>query len=154
MESPPQIKRDSDGTLKVMRDGKSIAVLLRPCFPWSAPTRFLSLCENESKEIYLINRLEDLDDASRRAVEATLAESTFTLEVTAIKNIKKEYDLRLWVVETKQGPRRFQTKLDDWPRSLPDEGMIIRDLAGDLYHVADPDALDRKSARLLWSYRD
>ena len=154
MGSPPRLRRDSDGALKLIRDGKSIAVLLRPCFPWSAPTRFLSLRENENKEVYLINRLEDLDEASRRAVESVLSESTFTLELTAIKKIKREYDLRLWTVETRQGPRRFQTRLDDWPRNLPDGSMVIRDLAGDLYHVATPDALDRRSARLLWSFRD
>ena len=154
MEPPPEIRRDGDGTLQIIREGKPVTVILRPCFPWSASTRFISLCENENKEIYLINRLDDLDDASRQAVEASLAESTFTLEVTAIKKIKKEFDLRLWTVETKQGPRRFQTKLDDWRRNLPDGGMVIRDLAGDLYHIADPDNLDRKSARLLWSFRD
>ncbi len=154
MEPPPEIRRDGDGTLQIIHEGKPVTVILRPCFPWSASTRFISLCENENKEIYLINRLDDLDDASRQAVEASLAESTFTLEVTAIKKIKKEFDLRLWTVETKQGPRRFQTKLDDWPRNLPDGGMVIRDLTGDLYHIADPDNLDRKSARLLWSFRD
>ena len=154
MDPPPEIRRDGDGTLQIIREGKPVTVMLHPCFPWSASTRFISLRENENKEIYLINRLDDLDNASRQAVEASLTESTFTLEVTAIKKIKKEFDLRLWTVETKQGPRRFQTKLDDWPRNLPDGGMVIRDLAGDLYHIADPDNLDRKSARLLWSFRD
>ncbi len=154
MEPPPEIRRDGDGTLHIIREGKPVPVMLRPSFPWSASTRFISLRENENKEIYLINRLEDLDDESRQAVEASLAESTFTLEVTAIKKIKKEFDLRLWTVETKQGPRRFQTKLDDWPRNLPDGGMVICDLSGDLYLIANPDDLDRKSARLLWSFRD
>ena len=151
--APPEIQRDSDGSLHIIREGKPVTVMLHPCFPWSATTRYISLRENENKEIYLINRLEDLDDASRQAVEASLAESTFMLEVTAIKQIKKEFDLRLWTVDTKQGPRRFQTKLEDWPRNLPDGGMVISDLSGDLYHIADPDGLDRKSARLLWSYR-
>ena len=154
MESPPEIRRNGDGTLHIIREGKPVTVMLRPSFPWSASTRFITLCENENIEIYLINRLEDLDDASRQAVEASLAESIFTLEVTAIKKIKKEFDLRLWTVETKQGPRRFQTKLDDWPRNLPDGGMVISDLSGDLYLIANPDELDRKSARLLWSFRD
>lgn len=148
MEPPPEIRRDSDGALQLIRKGKPIAVMLRPCFPWSASTRFISLRENENKEVYL-NRLEDLDDASRRAVEASLAESTFTLEITAIKKIKKEFELLLWTVETKQGALRFQTKLDDWPRNLADGGIIISDLAGDIYYITNPDTLDRKSARLI-----
>lgn len=93
MEPPPEIWRDGDGSLQIIREGKPVTVMLRPCFPWSASTRFISLRKNENKEIYLIPRLEDLDDASQQAVEASLAESTFTLEVTAINKIKKEFDL-------------------------------------------------------------
>jgi hypothetical protein len=33
-----------------------------------------------------------------------------------------------WRVHTDQGARRFQTRLDDWPRKLPDGGLLIRDV--------------------------
>ncbi len=36
---------------------------------------------------------------------------------------------------------------------IPQTIQRNRDLAGDLYHIPDPDGLDRKSAKLLWSYR-
>src|SRR2546430_9142625 len=38
--------------------------------------------------------------------------------------------------------------LDDWPRILPHGGLLIRDLAGDLYHLGRPESLDRKSQEL------
>ena len=63
MDPPPEIRRDGDGTLQIIREGKPVTVMLRSYFPWSASTRFISLRKN--KEIYFITRLEDLDDVSR-----------------------------------------------------------------------------------------
>jgi hypothetical protein len=53
-----------------------------------------------------------------------------------------------------QGARRFQTRLDDWPRRLPDGGVLIRDVSGDFYRVADAAQLDRTSRALLWAFVD
>jgi hypothetical protein len=52
------------------------------------------------------------------------------------------------------GNRSFQTHLDDWPRVLPGGGLLIRDVAGDLYRLADPKRLDKKSRALLWAFVD
>ena len=54
----------------------------------------------------------------------------------------------------RQGARLFQTHLDDWPRVLSSGGLLIRDVAGDLYHIAAPEALDKKSRELLWAFVD
>ena len=57
---------------------------------------------------------------SRRALEHALAEAGFVLEVMRVLAIEEEVEIRQWTVETKHGPRSFQTHLDDWPRALPD----------------------------------
>jgi hypothetical protein len=58
-------------------------------------------------------------------------------------------------VETRQGPRSFQTHLDDWPRTLLTHGgILIRDVAGDLYRLAAPQLMDKKSRELLWAFVD
>lgn len=41
---------------------------------------------------------------------------------------------------------------DFWPGS--ERGVLIRDLAGDLYVVPDPSALDKHSRSLLWAFVD
>ena len=61
---------------------------------------------------------------------------------------------RQWSVETTSGPRSFQTHLDDWPRVLPDGGLLVRDVAGDLYRLRAPHTLDRKTRDLLWAFAD
>ena len=96
----------------------------------------------------------DLDPESSRALDVALADAGFVFLVNRVLGVEEEVEIRQWRVETEQGPRSFQTKLDDWPRSLPDGGVLIRDVAGDFYHVRAPDRLDRRSRRLLWAFVD
>jgi hypothetical protein len=137
-----------------MRGGEERAVTVRRCFPWSEPARYVSLRDDEEDEFALVADLADLDPASRAALETALAEAGFVFVVTAIHHVEEEVEIRAWRVVTAQGPRRFQTRLDDWPRELPGGGILIRDVAGDLYHVPAPGALDRRSRELLWAFVD
>ena len=83
-----------------------------------------------------------------------MAEAGFVLEVTRVLDIEEEVEIRQWTVETRQGKRAFQTHLDDWPRVLPGGGLLIRDVAGDLYRLGDPKQMDRASRELLWAFVD
>jgi hypothetical protein len=76
------------------------------------------------------------------------------LEVTRVLDINEEVEIRQWTVETRQGRRSFQTHLDDWPRGLPNGGILIRDVGGDLYRLAAPSQMDKKSRELLWAFVD
>jgi hypothetical protein len=71
-----------------------------------------------------------------------------------VVEIEEEVEIRQWTVETRDGPRHFQTHLDDWPRVLPMGGLLIRDVGGDLYRLPDPARLDRRSRELLWAFVD
>ena len=147
------LRSGTDGRLVVIIEGEPVAVRLRQCFPWSEPERHLSLRDGEDNEIALVRDPADLDAASREALERAIAEAGFVLEVTRVVSIEEEVEIRQWVVETRQGPRRFQTHLDDWPRALPTGGLLIRDVGGDLYRLS-PQELDRKSKDLLWAFVD
>jgi hypothetical protein len=140
--------------LSAVIGGRTIAVKLRQCFPWSEPTRFVSLRDSDDKEIALIDAPTVLDAESRKAFELALAEAGFVLDVTRVLEIEEEIEIRQWTVETKQGNRSFQTHLDDWPRVLPSGGLLIRDVAGDLYRLPEPETLDKKSRALLWAFVD
>ena len=72
--------------------------------------------------------------------------------MTRIHAVEDEVEIRYWRVETRQGPRSFQTRRDDWPRRLSDWSFLIRDVSGDLYHVRDSRVLDRESREWLWAY--
>jgi hypothetical protein len=142
------------GRLIAIVDGESVPVRLRQCFPWSEPHRHLTLRDDDDQEVALIEDPATLPSESRRALEQALAEAGFVLEVTRVLSIEEEVEIRQWKVETKHGPRSFQTHLDDWPRALPKGGLLIRDVAGDLYLLASPREMDRRSRELLWAFVD
>lgn len=148
------LERRPDGQLWATQDGVERAVTVRRCFPWSEPGRFVSLRDHEDTEFALVADAGTLEPDSRRALEAALVEAGFVLQVTRVLEIEEEVEIRRWHVHTRQGPRRFVTRLDDWPRALPGGGLLLRDVAGDLYHLADPAGMDRESRELLWAFVD
>lgn len=150
----PIVGYRADGSLCVTRGETVIPVTVRPCFPWSESRRYISLRDDDHNEVALVKDAATLDPESRAALEQALAEAGFLLEVTQVHTVEEEVEIRHWRVRTRQGERTFQTRLDDWPRSLPDGGFLIRDVAGDLYHIAAPEALDKRSRELLWAFVD
>ncbi len=157
--NPPEedtfrLRRDEAGAVWLRRGNRETKVNLHLCFPWSAPGRYLSLRDEDRNELALIPDSSKLDDESRAVLETMADDSRFVFTVTGIESADADFELRVWVVRTRQGERRFQTKLDDWPRPLPDGSLLIRDIAGDLYRVADPHDLDAASRNILWAFMD
>ncbi len=148
------LRRAADGRLVAIRGGESVAVRLRQCFPWSEPHRHLSLRDDKDREVLLVEDPATLALESRSALDSALAEAGFVLEVMRVLEIDEQVEIRQWTVETAHGRRSFQTHLDDWPRVLPMGGLLIRDVAGDLYRLTDPRAMDRRSRELLWAFVD
>ncbi|MFQ5699232.1 MAG: DUF1854 domain-containing protein [Myxococcota bacterium] len=95
-----------------------------------------------------------LSPPSRKLLCEELVRVGFVLVVTGVEAIDEEIEIRTWRVCTAQGPRLFQTPRDEWPREVPGGGLLVSDVAGDLYHIPDPDKLDARSQKLLWAFVD
>jgi hypothetical protein len=149
-----RLERGVDGQLWASTGVRSQPVVVRRCFPWTAPARFVSLRDADEEEVALVRDLGELDPESRRALEASLVEAGFVLEIVGVDDVDDEIEIRTFRVRTAQGPRRFQTLRDEWPRPLPGGGILLRDVAGDLYLVRDPAALDAASRAKLWALID
>ena len=152
--APLRLERGVDGRLCAQLGNERRVVHVQRCFPWSEPGCFISLRDEEGEEFALVPDPAALDCAGRAVLEAALAEAGFIFDLAAVLEIDEEVELRNWRVHTDQGPRRFQTRLDDWPRTLPDGGLLIRDVTGDFYRVRDVARLDRTSRALLWAFVD
>lgn len=148
------LERREDGQIWARLGDAESPVRVHRCFPWSEPGRFLSLRDADNEEFALVESLDALDANTRGVLEGAVAEAGFVLEVTKIAEVDEEVEIRTWKVETRQGPRSFQTKLDDWPTGVPGGGIVIRDVAGDLYHVPDPRSMDERSRKWLWAFVD
>ena len=127
-------------------------MVARRCFPWSEPGKYVSLRDGGHREVALVRDPEALSETSRRALDLALAEGGFVFEVSAVVEVEEEVEIRHWQVVTRQGARSFQTRLDDWPRALPGGGFLIRDVAGDLYRLPEPERMDARSRKLLWAF--
>jgi len=150
----PMLERRRDGQLWLSRNGCACAVQVARCFPWSARTQFISLRDEDRREVCLIEDPAALDPASRATLEDALIEADFVLEIESIEDIDEEIEIRCWEVTTNRGARKFQTRRDEWPRIVPGGGVLIRDVAGDLYYIAQAEALDAKSQDLLDTFVD
>lgn len=152
--SPVRLERREDGFLVAIQGDKRTLVRAHCCFPWTKPDSYVSLRDDENNEVAMILRTSDLEPDSRRVLEQVLGESGFVLEVTRIHSMEECFEIRNWKVDTKQGPRTFQTKLGEWPLGTPGGGLLFRDVAGDWFLVDDPEHLDEKSAKIIWGFVD
>lgn len=148
------LRNGGDGRLLAVVGGKIVPVRIRQCFPWTEPSRHLSLRNTDDEEVAFVENPAELAPGARAALERALAEASFVLDVLRVVSVEEEVEIRQWRVETAQGARAFQTHLDDWPRTLPNGALLIRDVAGDLYRIADPKAMDARSRELLWAFVD
>ena len=141
-----------NGLLYFSKDNKEIQIHVKKCFPWSHPKEFLSLRDNDDNEVFMVERLEDVDAKIQTILHNYMDLVDFILEIIKIHEIKEDIELRQYFVSTKQGRRTFQTKLEDWPEVMEDGSVLIEDLAGDLFKVRSYESLDEKSKKILSTY--
>ena len=153
-ELQTRLERRVDGQLWAIRNGEEKRVRVSRCFPWSAPTRFISLRDDRRREFALVADPADLDETSRAVLEEALVEADCVFEIEAIDSINEEIEIRCWQVRSRHGARHFQTRRDDWPRRVPGGGVLIRDVAGDLFYAPKPSSLDARSRKLLEVFVD
>lgn len=149
-----KIERRNDSRLWTVHNGKDVAIRVETCFPWSHPKKYISLRDDERNEIALIEDLDEMDSESADLVREALRETAFVMQIETVLSIQEEFEVRTWDVETKQGRRKFQTKRDAWPQTLPDGGLLIRDIAGDLFFIASPHNMDPASRKFLAPFID
>jgi Domain of unknown function (DUF1854) len=147
-------ERRQDGLFWARLGEKQSAVKLQRCFPWTEPDRYISLRAADDSEFAFVEDPTELDATSRALLEQALEEVGFVFRITRVMKVEEEFELRVWQVETPFGPRAFQTALDSWPRETPDGGLLIEDVAGDLFAITDPAALDPRSRELVWALVD
>ena len=149
-----RLSRTADGRTMATWNGASRAVRAVTCFPWSAPGTFVSLRDEDGAEVALVPALDALEPGSRAVLARALREIAFAFEITQVERVRKEFEIRQWDVACVHGPRTFQTHVDDWPRVLPPNGLLITDVAGDVYVIPDWTALDKASRKQLAVFVD
>jgi hypothetical protein len=153
-DAPLAVERRVDGRLWAVRGGEAVPVRLVRCFPWSAPGQHLSLRDDEDREVAFVADAAETDAASQAVLAEALHAAGFVLEVTAIDELEEDFEIRRWTVRTRQGRRQFQTALEAWPREEPGGGLLVEDVAGDLFRIPPAAELDPRSRKLAWAFFD
>jgi Domain of unknown function (DUF1854) len=151
---PVRLQRQPDGRLVVVRAAAVTPVRPVRCFPWSRPGAYVSLRDDQDQEVAFVVDPQALDPESQAALQEELAQAGFVLHIRRILSVREELEIRIWKVETDEGPRTFQTSRDEWPRQLAEGSLLLRDVAGDLYLIPRAAALDPTSRRVLWAFTD
>ncbi len=149
----PRLRLRQDGRLQLCSgDEQWVDVTPVRCFPWSEAGRFISLRDEANTELSLIDDAETLEPDTRAALLRALEVSGFFLEIVEVDSIEEDFEIRVWKVKTRRGPRSFQTELDAWPYPSPGGGHLISDVAGDVFFIPPLPTLDEASQKQLWPY--
>lgn len=124
-------------------------VTVRRAFPISGADQMLVFQDRDGNEIGMLLDAWQLDPASRQALEEELQLAYFVPRITRIIELKDEYGLRSWEVETDKGPRHFYTQSRYDVRLVGKGRYFIRDVDGNRYEIPDITALDPKSRSKL-----
>ncbi len=132
-------------------DGKVLEDLEpKRLFPYTFPDRYITLLNSLEREEAIINSLDELDEASREAVEACFAEYYMVPEIIEILHIEDKSSFK-WLVRTERGKIEFHIRNRHSDIKERDGVLFIRD-SNDNRYRADFDKLDAKSMRKLSCY--
>src|SRR3989449_3157690 len=121
-----------DGRLWAVQGGGEDAgpVWVRRSFPWSEPSRFLSLRDDDDQEVALVQEPAELDAASRHALEQAMREAGFVLEVTRVLEIEEEIEIRHWRGGGRPGAPAVSEPARGLARAPPPRGRPVAACAG------------------------
>ena len=150
---PKQVRFErDDGTLRVQIEGEEERkkVNLARLFPLGEPERWISVLDTEGHELGIMQDLEGLDTESRRLVLEELRRRYIVPQIQRILSCKEKFEMVEWEVQTDRGTTAFLTRNLRDNLQQPDEGrLILTDVDGNRYDIADVRALDMRSRNLL-----
>ena len=150
-----RIERDPAGQLIVHLVGAAEPVVdarVARCFPWSLGETYISLRDQDGKEIVLLKTLADLDDDSRALVEEELRDKIFNPKIRRVIECKSEFGVTSIRAETDRGEVTFQIRGRDDVRVLSAQRALFRDVDGNTYEVHDLSQLDPGSRKHFQHY--
>ena len=148
--------RSPGGLLSLtVREGDGVTtydrVIVLRAFPLTSPDEHLSvrLPDGDRREIGMLRRLSDLDEASEQLVRAELTTRSFLPRITRVLSFHRRRAVYM-DVECDLGRRRITMRDDVGAvRYLEDGRILFTDIDGTSYELRDPKRLDKASYRRI-----
>ena len=150
-----RVERNAAGQLVAWLEGRDEPVedvRVARCFPWSVPDSYISLRNADGHEVALLETLDELPDEARAVIEAELRDKVFNPQILEVLEFEHEFGVSSIRARTDRGEVNFQVRSRDDVRMLSATRALFRDADGNIYEVADLDALDPASRHKLAHY--
>lgn len=118
-------------------------------FPLLAPGEGVALVSPQGKELAWVDDLVALPEPLRALLQEELAQRDFMPHIQRIVRVSSFATPSVWAVHTDRGPTEFTLQTEDDIRRLAGHALLINSSQGVHYRVADMQALDKESRRLL-----
>ncbi len=138
-----------------LKDGTVIENLEpRRLFPITNTTMYITLLDSNEKEIAFIRDFNELDEASKCAVEECFKEYYMIPKITRLIESDEKFGSLSWTVDTDRGPVKFRitNRHNSIKQLWGTNRVIVRDSNDNRYEIPDYTKMDAHSLRLLFSY--
>ena len=151
--SPFGLRHDAWGRLVLSLNGEEhVGVEASRAFPLTSPRHMVSLCSAEGRELLWIEDLDALEAGVRAILEDELARRDFVPVLRRVVRVSAAVEPSEWEVETDRGVTKFLLNSEEDVYPLSGNRALITDSHGVRYLIADLEALDGHSRRLLERY--
>jgi len=139
----------------ILRDGTVIENLEpRRLFPVTNESMFITLLDQDEREVAFVRDLDEVDEESERALLECFNEYYMIPRITALLECTEKFGSLKWKVETDRGiiSFRIRNRHSDIKNFYGTKRVFVRDSNDNRYEIKDYTALDAHSQRLLFSY--
>ncbi len=126
----------------------------RMLFPFTNHTMYITLLNQDEREVGFIRAMDEIDEDSRKALEECFREYYMIPKIIQVISCEDKFGTLKWTVNTDRGRITFQIKNrhSDIKNLHGTNRVIIRDTNDNRYEIPDYTAMDARSNRMLFSY--
>ena len=144
-------------TLTLTEDGeekKYNRVFLHRAFPHELLWEYISVLDEDNKEIGLIYNIEDFDTETVSVLKTELERKYYSPVISTIESVKERYGFSYWKINTADGKKITFTMQDTYRNIVHTGGdsLLLLDVDGNRFTIESVTALDRKSYRKIEIY--
>ena len=125
-------------------------IFLHRAFPFDFPYSYISVLDEDSKEIGIIQEADALGKETAQLIRDELDRKYYTPVIRQILSVKDKFGYSYWKVVTDEGQLEFTCR-DTFSSLLKIGGtrIFVNDIDGNRYEIPDLETLDRKSFKKI-----
>ena len=146
-----KISRNQFAELEAELPDGSVHAPIEPVrtFPLTQPNQYISLLDAHKNELGLIEDINQLKEADRTILVEELEKCYFMPKITKIHALEGQFGVTQWDAETEVGSVSFDLRSRNDITALDSGRVLIKDVDGNRYEIANYHQLDPKSIALL-----